>query len=90
MVEAELTDEPVLRDICEQAKGARQNLRRISDATPNDVRSHMETQVPDPATGAMKTKVVDSHMVILGACPADLKPGQTRMPNGTVITPPST
>jgi len=68
---------------CDQAKGAKASFRRTSDVTPNDVRSHMELH--DPTPGSAKTIIVDSHMVRLGPCPPDLKPGQTRRQGGPVI-----
>jgi hypothetical protein len=66
---------------CDQAKGATSTFRMVSDGTPNDLRMHTERY--DPA--AAKTTVVDSHLVRLGPCPADLAPGQMRRPGGPII-----
>jgi hypothetical protein len=68
---------------CDQAKGAKASFRRTSDGTLNDVRSHSEWF----DAGTRKTTVIDSHMVRLGPCPADLKPGQRRRVGGPVIEP---
>jgi hypothetical protein len=70
---------------CDQAKGAKTTFRVVSDGTPGDLRVHSEMHGVDPATGAAKTMISDSHLVRLGACPADLKPGQMRRPGGPVI-----
>ncbi|MGZ6018423.1 MAG: hypothetical protein ACXWKO_07115 [Phenylobacterium sp.] len=68
---------------CDQAKGAKASFRRTSDGTLNEVRSHVEWF----DAGTRKTTVIDSHMVRLGPCPPDLKPGQRRRPGGPVIEP---
>jgi hypothetical protein len=70
---------------CDRAKGAKASFRMVSDGTPNDLRMHMERYDIDPVTHASKTTVTDSHIVRLGPCPADLKPGQTRRPGGPII-----
>jgi hypothetical protein len=70
---------------CDQAKGAKGSFRMTSDGTPNDLRMHVERYDSDAAPGAPKISIVDSHMVRLGPCPADLKPGQRRRPGGPVI-----
>jgi hypothetical protein len=70
---------------CDRAAGARMSYRMTADGTPDDLRSHTETYGFDPATGAPKTTVRDSHMVRLGPCPSDLKPGQIRTADGKVI-----
>jgi hypothetical protein len=70
---------------CDRAKGAKASLRIVSDGTPNDLRVHMERYDPDAGPGAPKTTIYDSHMVRLGPCPADLKPGQRRRPGGPII-----
>jgi hypothetical protein len=70
---------------CDRAKGAKASFRMISDGTPNDLRMHMERYDSDSATGAPKTTISDGHMVRLGPCPADLKPGQMRRPGGPII-----
>jgi hypothetical protein len=44
-----------------------------------------ETYGFDSITEAPKTTVRDAHVVRLGPCPLDLKPGQIRTANGTVI-----
>jgi hypothetical protein len=68
---------------CDRAKGANASFRMISDGTPNDLRMHLERY--EPATGAPKTTISDSHIVRLGPCPADLEPGQMRRPGGSII-----
>ena len=70
---------------CDRAKGARASFRIVSDGTPNDLRVHTERYDSDPATGAPKTTISDNHLVRLGPCPADLKPGQMRRPGGPII-----
>jgi hypothetical protein len=70
---------------CDRAKGAKSSFRMVSDGTPNDLRMHVEHYDIDAVTGAPKTAVVDSHLVRLGPCPADLKPGQMRRPGGPII-----
>jgi hypothetical protein len=70
---------------CDRAKGAKASFRIISEGTPNDLRVHTERYDSDSATGAPKTTISDSHMVRLGPCPADLKPGQMRRPGGPII-----
>jgi hypothetical protein len=72
---------------CDRAKGATASFRRTSDGTPNDLRTHAELYDSDPAATARKTVTIDSHMVRLGPCPADLKPGQMRRVGGPVIEP---
>jgi hypothetical protein len=69
---------------CDRAKGARASFRIISDGTPNDLRVHLERD-SDSATGAPRTTTSDSHLVRLGPCPADLKPGEMRRPGGPII-----
>jgi hypothetical protein len=70
---------------CDRAKGAKSSFRMVSDGTPSDLRTHMERYDVDAATGAPKTATYDSHMVRLGPCPSDLKPGQIRRPGGPII-----
>ena len=70
---------------CDRAKGAKASFRIISDGTPNDMHVRMERYDPDAAAGTPKTTIVDSHLVHLGPCPADLRPGQKRRPGGPVI-----
>lgn len=70
---------------CDRAKGAKSSFRLVSDGTPNDLRMHVERYDFDSATKAPKTTAYDSHMVRLGPCPADLKPGQMRRPGGPII-----
>jgi hypothetical protein len=70
---------------CDRAKGARASFRMTTDGTPNDLHTHTETYGFDSVTGAPKTTVRDSHVVRLGSCPAELKPGQMRRPGGPVI-----
>jgi hypothetical protein len=70
---------------CDRTTGAKASFRRVSDGTPNDLRSHTELYDFDPAAGGPKTIVFDTHMVRLGPCPADLKPGQMRRPGGPII-----
>ena len=70
---------------CDRAKGAKSSFRMVSDGTPSDVRVHVERYDFDSATKAPKTTIYDSHMVRLGPCPADLKPGQMRRPGGPII-----
>ena len=72
---------------CDQAKGAKYSFRMVSDGTLTDLRIHRELYGGPSATGAAKTAVYDSRLVRLGACPADLKPGQMRRPGGPVIDP---
>ncbi|MBS0332450.1 MAG: hypothetical protein JSS35_06755 [Proteobacteria bacterium] len=71
--------------VCDRAKGAARSYRMVSDGVAGDMRMHSETHGFDPNTGAPKTTVRDTHMQRLGACPADLKPGDARMANGTII-----
>jgi len=70
---------------CDRAKGARSSYHMVSERTQNDSHIHTETHGYDPITGAPKTTVRDVHIVRLGDCPSDLKPGQMRTKNGTVI-----
>jgi hypothetical protein len=70
---------------CDRAKGAKASFRISSDGTPNDLRVHTERYDSDPAPGAPKITIFDSHIVRLGPCPADLKPGQMRRPGGPII-----
>jgi hypothetical protein len=70
---------------CDRAAGGRMSYFMTTDGTTDNFRSHTETYGFDPITGAPKTMVRDSHVVRLGPCPADLKPGQIRRANGTVI-----
>lgn len=72
---------------CDRAKGANTSFRIVSDGTQNDLRVHTEMYGFDAATGAPKSTVFESHMVRLGACPADLKPGQMRKLGGPIIDP---
>lgn len=68
---------------CDRAKGAKASFRMVSEGTPNDLRTHTERY--ETAAGALKTAIYDSHLVRLGPCPADLKPGQTRRPGGPIV-----
>ena len=70
---------------CDRAKGAKASFRLVSDGTPSDLRMHVERDDVAGATGGRKTMVIDSHVVRLGPCPADLKPGQMRRPGGPVL-----
>ncbi|MFL5298485.1 MAG: hypothetical protein ACJ798_19070 [Phenylobacterium sp.] len=70
---------------CDRAKGAKASFRMISDGTTNDLRTRSELY--DSAAGAPKTIVIDRHIVRLGPCPADLKPGQMRRPGGPALGP---
>jgi hypothetical protein len=67
---------------CDRAKGAKASFRVTGDGTPNDRRTHMELYESGSRT---PTAIVDSRMVRLGTCPADLKPGQMRRPGGPII-----
>jgi len=69
---------------CDRAKGAKASFRMVSDGTANDLHMHMERYDAD-AAGAPKTTVFDSHIVRLGPCPPDLKPGEMRRPGGPII-----
>jgi len=68
---------------CDRAKGAKASFRVTSDGTPNDL--HVHTERYDSATGAQKAATIDSHIVRLGPCPVDLKPGQMRRLGGPII-----
>ena len=68
---------------CDKAKGAQASLRMVSDGAAGDLRTHFERY--DSSSDMQKAIVVDSHLVRLGPCPADLKPGLMRRPDGTVI-----
>jgi len=68
---------------CDRAKGAKASFRMVSEGTPNDLRTHTESY--ETAAGAPKTAIYDSHLVRLGPCPADLKPGQMRRPGGPIV-----
>jgi hypothetical protein len=46
------------------------------------MRTHMELYDSDSRG---PTAIVDSRVVRLGTCPADLKPGQMRRPGGPII-----
>jgi hypothetical protein len=74
---------------CDRAKGARSSYHMVSEGTPNDRRMHTETYGFDPNTGAPRTTVRDVHIVRLGDCPPDLKPGQMRTRTGTIMNLPS-
>jgi len=74
---------------CDRAAGAARSYHRISDGTLQDMRTHTETYGFDPDSGAPKTTVRDSRTVRLGRCPPDLKPGQARGPDGTILNMPS-
>ena len=62
---------------CDTAKGAARNSLSTTDGTIADMRQHTETN----------GRVRDAHMVYLGACPADMKQGQVRGPDGVVADP---
>jgi hypothetical protein len=68
---------------CDPAKGAQARLHIVSDGVAGDLRTHVERD--DSSSGKQKAIVVDSHLVRLGPCPADLKPGLMRRPDGTVV-----
>ena len=74
---------------CDRANGARSSFHMVRTGTPGDMRSHTETYGFDPNTGAPKTTIRDTHIVRLGPCPPDLKPGQMRMGDGTIMNGPS-
>jgi len=68
---------------CDKAKGAQASFHMVSDGVVGDLRTHIERD--DSSGGLRKAIVVDSHLVHLGPCPADLKPGLMRRPDGTVV-----
>lgn len=72
---------------CDQAKGAKATFHRTSDGTPNDLRSHADFYAAGSDVADRKMMTIDSHIVMLGACPADLKPGEMRRVGGPVIEP---
>lgn len=74
---------------CDRAKGARSSYHMVRAGTPGDMHSHTETYGFDPNTGAPKTTVRDVHIVRLGPCPPDLKPGQIRTSDGAIMNAPS-
>lgn len=74
-----------LETVCDRAKGAPTSYRVTTDGTPGDMRTHSEWFNRDDATGAAKTTVRDSHVVRLGPCPAELKPGQVRRVGGPIL-----
>lgn len=65
---------------CDKAKGAQASFRMISDGTLNDLRMHIERY-----DSSGRTQKTDSRLVRLGPCPADLKPGQMRRPDGRIL-----
>jgi hypothetical protein len=67
---------------CDRAKGAKASFRATGDGTPNDMRTHMELY---DSGSRPAIAIIDSRMVRLGTCPADLKPGQMRRPGGPII-----
>jgi hypothetical protein len=68
--------------VCDKAAGAAATFRSTADQEPGmrDFHHHMESQAGEPP----RTIVSDTHIVQLGDCPADLKPGQMRGPDGRV------
>jgi hypothetical protein len=71
-----------METVCDKAAGAAATYRGTADQAPGmrDFHHHMESQTGDPP----RTIVSDARIVQLGDCPADLKPGQMRGPDGRV------
>jgi hypothetical protein len=69
---------------CRKSDGATFDRRSVSDGTQQDMRHHLEGTRPDPATGKLVRVLSDIHTVEVGPCPPDLKPGQTRGPDGKI------
>lgn len=76
--------------VCEVAAGAARTSRMTNDfrGGMSEARTHLETQIE--VDGATRTRVMDTHMTMLGECPADLKPGQARRPDGKIVDFPAT
>jgi hypothetical protein len=70
--------------ICDKAAGAPRDMRSIADLVGEmqDVRHHLEVTYDGPPPRKM---VMDSHTVMKGDCPADLRPGEMRLADGTKV-----
>jgi hypothetical protein len=68
---------------CDKAAGAVTTSHTViqADGAMNEMRQRMELQMD--MLQPPRTVVSETHMVRKGACPADLKPGEMRMPDGT-------
>jgi len=71
-----------METVCDKAAGASTTYRSTmdGDAGMRDFRHHLESQTGQPA----HKQVIDTHVVQLGDCPGDLKPGQMRLSDGRV------
>ena len=69
---------------CDKAAGAERTYRAVSDIDGQlGMRQHMEAQVDGPK--GPRTLVTDVSIEAMGACPADLKPGEMRLADGRKV-----
>jgi len=70
---------------CDKAAGASRAMHMTmeADGQMKEMRQHME--LPMDMLQPPRTLVSETHMVQAGDCPADLKPGEARMADGTKI-----
>jgi hypothetical protein len=71
---------------CDKAAGAFATGHLVIEGTMKDIHQHMD-MVLDLGGGGPKPMWTDSHMVDMGACPANMKSGQVRSADGTITDP---
>jgi hypothetical protein len=71
--------------VCDKLAGAERtsHITTESRGDMSEVRTHLEMQAE--VDGKPRTIVQQTHMTMLGDCPADLKPGQMRLADGKVV-----
>lgn len=75
---------------CDQAAGAAATSHMVMEGQAKDFRLHTERVVDSVASDAPRIVAMDMHMADAGACPATMKPGQVRAPNGAISELPAT
>ena len=72
---------------CEKAAGANMDSHMLMDGTIKEMRMRMEIVTPDLVSGQPTTVWTAIRYEDVGDCPANMKPGQLRTPDGKISDP---
>ena len=75
------------KEDCQQSAGAPFTSSSTFAGTPDDMRQHTELALKGLGPNGGDTVVSDTHMTFLGACPANMKPGQMMKADGEILDP---
>ncbi len=72
---------------CNRQAGAARTMHMVVEGTAKDMRQHIEFVQESSPSDEPRIVSTDIHSVDIGPCPANLKPGQIRGPNGQITDP---